>query len=116
MDHLAKPHAKQLLDRISSSLDGAETQIEIAGLDVGDQVEQRWAALTGITYDLKSDVITISTKTHTHHIQKPLDLHAEWSAGCLEQLILRDPEGHRYFVKFRRPLMLPAGERARRPS
>jgi hypothetical protein len=116
MDSLEKPQVKTFLDRISSSLEGVQAEVEIAGLDVGDQVEQHWTALTGVSYDVKSDTITISTASHTHNIRRPLDVYARWNAGPVEQLIFSDPDGRRYFVKFRRPLVLPAGVKARPAS
>ena len=116
MDDLERAQVKRFLDRVASSLVGAQTEVEITGLDVGDQVQQRWTVLTGVSFDETNDVIVINTPSHSHNIRRPIDVHTTWRAGCVEQLIFSDPDGHRYFVKFRQPLVLPAGERTRRAS
>ena len=46
-----KQHWRAFFDWLSHGLLGARAEIEVASLDLGDQIEAEWLPLLGITYD-----------------------------------------------------------------
>jgi hypothetical protein len=55
---LEKPEWRPFLDVVSKLLEAKNAEIEIAALDLGDQVLAEWLPLLGITYDPNDDVET----------------------------------------------------------
>jgi len=59
---IEKPGWQPLFDAISKIMDGKFVEIEVMGLDLGDQFEVEWLPdvewlpINGITYDPKDDV------------------------------------------------------------
>ena len=47
-------------DRISKQIGGRRVEIEVASLDIGDQIGVEWVPLKGVTYDPASNSITFS--------------------------------------------------------
>ena len=94
-------------DRISKELGAALVEIEVAGLDVGDQIEAEWVPLSGISYDPKDDVLSVETEVLEHLIRNPVELLAEQEADGLHSITVVDREGHRQVIRLRRPLALP---------
>ena len=50
-----KAEWREFFDRFSKGLLGKWAEIEVAGLDLGAQVEADWLPLIGIVYDPKDD-------------------------------------------------------------
>lgn len=95
-------------DRMSKGLTGKRAEIEIASLDVGDQIEAEWLPLYGITYDPKSDITEIVLEGLDHLIHKPKDIYVETTALELSSVDVIDAEGRHHIVRLRDPLQLPA--------
>ena len=47
-------------DTFTKSLPGKRAEVEVASLDLGDQIEAEWAPLIGMTYDHKNDLIEVA--------------------------------------------------------
>ena len=80
---LDKKQWRSFFDRVSTTLEGKEAEIEIASLRLGDQVEAEWLPLLGIVYDPNADIVEVA-------------------------LEIIDADEVRQIVKLRDPLMLPA--------
>jgi Family of unknown function (DUF5335) len=52
---LDKAEWQPFLDFLSKQLEGMHTEIEVASLALGDQIEAEWLPLVGIVYDPKDD-------------------------------------------------------------
>ena len=48
---IEKGNWRAFFDWLSQGLLGARAEIEVASLDLGDQIEAEWLTLLGITYD-----------------------------------------------------------------
>src|SRR5690349_10395554 len=85
-----KPMAVQKIDKsewrgffdwLSKGLVGARTEVEVASLDLGDQIEVEWLPLLGITYDDKDDVLDVALegvdRLVDHLIQHPREIWAD---------------------------------------
>jgi hypothetical protein len=94
-------------DRISRGLLGKRAEIEVASLELGDQIEAEWVPLLGITYDQKDDVLEIALDGLDHLIPKPRRIFVDEGLGGLASFEVVDHAGVRHIVQLREPLMLP---------
>src|SRR5262245_21791107 len=93
---------------VSRVLGSTSAEIEIASLDLGDQVEKEWAPLIGITYDPEDDIIDIALEDDLDHIvNHPRELIADIDDASINALQITDAEGTRHLVKLRDALTLP---------
>src|SRR5262245_23145530 len=93
---------------VSKALEGSQAEIEVASLDLGDQVEKEWAPLIGITYDPEDDIIDIALEDDLDHIvNHPRELIADIDDASINALQITDAEGTRHLVKLRDALTLP---------
>ena len=99
-------------DTFTRTLVGKRAEIEVASLDIGDQIEAEWAPLIGITYDPKDDLIEVALEGLDHLIQRPCHVYVDYDVGGLIGLEIVDADDTRQIVKLKDPLKLPAPDRA----
>jgi hypothetical protein len=100
-------------DRLTRSLIGKTAEIEVASLDLGDQIDAEWVPLIGITYDPKDDLIEVALEDLDHLIPSPKEVYVDMAVGdVLVAVEIIDADGTRQIVKMRDPLALPAPESA----
>jgi hypothetical protein len=104
---------KSLFDFLSKDLlQGKRAEVEVAGLDLGDQIEAKWLPLGGIVYDHKDDVIEVALgdgENHVDHlIYGPREIYLVEDAGMFFNFDVLDRDGRHQIVKVRDPLTLPA--------
>jgi hypothetical protein len=56
---------RPFLDTVSKLLEAKEVEIEVASLDLGDQVQAKWLPLIGITYDPKAMLLRSRSRDST---------------------------------------------------
>ena len=105
-------HWKTFFDTFTRTLVGKRAEIEVASLDIGDQIEAEWAPLIGITYDPKGDLIEVALEGFDHLIQRPCHVYVDYDVGGLIGLEIIDADDTRQIVKLKDPLKLPAPDRA----
>jgi len=110
---LDKTQWRTFFDRLSTTLEGKQAEIEIASLRLGDQVEADWLPLLGIAYDPNDDIVEVALAGLDHLIPKPRELYAEEGPGGLTALEIVDADDVKQIVKLRDPLRLPAPSQAR---
>jgi hypothetical protein len=110
---LDKKQWRTFFDRVSTTLEGKEAEIEIASLRLGDQVEAEWLPLLGIAYDPNDDLVEVALEGLDHLILKPRDIYVEDAPGGLVALEIVDADDVKQIVKLRDPLMLPAPSQMR---
>jgi hypothetical protein len=96
------------LNTLTNSLIGKQADIEVASLDLGDQIQAEWASLIGVTYDHKDDLIEIALEELDHLIRSPRELFVDYAVGGIIAIEIVDADGNRQIVRFRDPLALPA--------
>jgi len=104
---IEKDKWRSFLDGLSRILPAKEAEIEVASLDIGDQIEAEWLPLLGLTYDPKNDVVEVALDGLDHLIHHPRELYIENGAGTMTSLEIVDDEGVSQIVKLRDPLALP---------
>lgn len=110
---LDKAQWRTFFDRLSSTLEGKEAEIEIASLRLGDQVEADWLPLLGISYDPNDDVVDVALEGLDHLISKPRELYVQEEVGGLAAVEIIDADDVKQIVKLRNPLMLSAPSQRR---
>lgn len=115
-EKIAKAGWHGFFDVVSKVLKGRRADVEVIGVDVGDQLEDKELPLSGITYDAKDDSLYIylqdpnALKHAIHTVHSPKEVYVQTGETGLSTVAIFDNEGHEMLVHFREPLMLPAGE------
>ena len=112
---LDKAEWQPFLDFLSKQVEGMQTEIEVASLALGDQIEAEWLPLVGIVYDPKDDIVdvTLEGADHLvldHMISKPHEIYFAEEGRQFVGLDIVDATGAHHIVKLKDPLMLPATE------
>jgi hypothetical protein len=105
---LSKAAWPRFLERLSRELVGKRAEIEIASLEIGDQIEADWLPLFGIAYDPKNDLIEIALEGVDHLIRNPVSLAVECDWPIVSSIEIVDREGAQQIIRLRDPLMLSA--------
>jgi hypothetical protein len=95
-------------DNLTRTLVGKQAEIEVASLDIGDQIEAEWAPLIGITYDHKDDLIEVALEGIDHLITAPKEVRVDYDVGGLIAIEIVESDGTSQIVKLKDPLALPA--------
>lgn len=99
-------------DVLSRTLEGKRVEIEVIGIDLGDQLQVEQLPLNGITYDPNDDSLYIYMedvdRRVEHMIPSPSAVYVELGNDGLSQVVVMDKDGHKQIVRFRAPLELPA--------
>jgi hypothetical protein len=90
-----------------SLLVGKQVEIEATSLNIGDQIEQEWIQLLGITYDHKDDLIEILVEGLDHLIHKPREIWVDHGVIGLASMEVVDADDVKQIIRLREPLMLP---------
>jgi hypothetical protein len=107
LQSVPKSEWRSVFDRMSRALLGKWAEIEVASLDLGDQIMAEWVPLLGITYDSKDDLIDVALDRFNHLIRRPREITVDESPTGLGSVAIIDEGGARQVVKFKDPLMLP---------
>ena len=105
---LEKANYKNYFDHVSKSLEFNvnKIELEIMGLDIGDQIEVDAIQLDGINYDQIADTLHISTKPLAHAIQSPSEIIIASEGNNISAICVKDGENHTHILKFNSPLVL----------
>jgi hypothetical protein len=99
---------QKTFDQLSrTQLVGKEVEIEATGLSIGDQVEQEWIQLLGMSYDPNNDLIEILVEGLDHLIPKPREVWVDHGPTGLASMEVIDADDVRQIIRLREPLMLP---------
>jgi hypothetical protein len=105
---LQKAEWRPFFDTVSKLLETKVAEIEVASLDLGDQIQAEWLPLIGITYDPNDDVVEVALDGLDHMIHRPREIYMDNEVGSLTSLEIVDADGVRQIVKLKDQLMLPA--------
>ena len=105
--NIPKSEWRTFFDRMSKALLGKWAEIEVAQLDLGDQIVAEWIPLLGVTYDSKDELLDVALDRLDHLIHRPNEIMVDESPDGLSSVAVVDADGARQVVKFKVPLMLP---------
>jgi hypothetical protein len=92
---------------MSRALLGKWAEIEVASLDLGDQIVAEWVPMIGITYDSRDDLVDVALDRMGHLIRHPREILVEESADGLASVAVVDEDESRQIVRLKEPLKLP---------
>jgi hypothetical protein len=110
---LDKKQWRTFLDGVATLLEGKQAEIEVASLDLGDQVQAEWLPLIGISYDPNDDIVEVGLEGLDHLISKPREIYVEDGAEGIVALEIVDADNERQIVRLRDPIALPASARTK---
>ena len=105
--NLPESEWRSFFDRMSKALLGKWAEIEVAQLDLGDQIVAEWIPLLGVTYDSRDQLLDVALDRIDHLIHRPKEILVEEAPDGLKSVAVVDAEGARQVVKFKAPLTLP---------
>jgi hypothetical protein len=106
--NVPKPEWQPFLGSVSKALLGRRAEVEVAGLDLGDQIIAEWIPLVGVTYDGKDDLVDVALDSGSHLIRQPRQIAVQEAPSGVESIAVTDAEGTEHTVRFKTPVMLPA--------
>ena len=98
---------RTFFDRMSKGLLGKWAEVEVASLDLGDQITAEWIPLLGITYDSRDDLLDVAFDRANHLIRHPNQISVDETNAGLASVAVVDGEGVRHVVRLKEPLRLP---------
>lgn len=105
---LAPDSWQAYFDAVSKHLAGKRVEIEIAALDLGDQIAAEWLPVYGVTYDPRNDLLAVMADGLDHMIRHPRRIFVEADGNDLHSFNAIDSAGASQIIRFKDPLALPA--------
>jgi hypothetical protein len=105
---LAKSEWHDYFDRVARGLGTRAVQIEVAALNLGDQVAAEWIGMTNLSYDPKDDVLQVGTDHLDHNIPHPSEVWVAQGTDGLEAIEVKRDNGTTEIIRLAKPLLLPA--------
>ena len=104
---LPKSEWRPFFDRMANALLGKRAEIEVASLELGDQIVAEWLPMIGITYDSHDDLLDVALDRTDHLIPHPTEIVVEENETGLASVAVVNRDGTRQIVRLKEPLMLP---------
>jgi hypothetical protein len=118
-EQLPREAWRPYFDELSKHLGTVEATVEVAGRDLGAQIEAEHLILTGMSYDNKDDVMVIGLDSpggireeYTHMVQHPQRVMVATGEDMPMSIDIEDDEAHQTIVRLEIPPALPGETRA----
>lgn len=103
---LHKNNWQDFFDLVSKMAQGQRVELEIAALDIGDQIESEWSQVEGFSYEPDRNVLFINTTAVEHMVRNPLEIVVIERGAGIEMIGIKDDRDQTQVIRFRAPLML----------
>jgi hypothetical protein len=107
LSKIEKPVWKRYFEGVARQLEGMSAEIDVEAMAIGSHVQADWVPLVGISYDPKSDALSIAVEGLGHMIKRPQTIFVDVELGRLTSFEVIDGDHVRHIVKLREPLPLP---------
>lgn len=94
-------------NRVSRALEGKHALVEVASLNLGDQIEAEWAPLRGVVYEPQTDTIVLLLERLDDRIPRPRKVFVDEEGLEVSRMEIEDAEGTQTIVQLKDPLALP---------
>ena len=95
-------------DGLSKAANGKRVEIEVAGLEFGDQILAEWVPLLGITYDSREDLLDIALSGVNHRIRHPREVLVQEGPLGVEGVAVVSEDDVKQVLRLKAPLLLSA--------
>ncbi len=102
-----KSQWESYFDHLSKRLKANQAEIEVAAMNLGDQIEAEWVPFYGISYDPKDEVIEFVLEGVDHLVHKPKEVYVDDDIQGLRSIEVVDGSGVRHIAKLKEVLKLP---------
>jgi hypothetical protein len=106
--NLPKESWKSYFEALSKVLMGKRAEVEVASLELGDQVVGNWLPLLGITYDTRDDLVDVDLSGLNHLIMHPQQIEVSEDTDGIRNVAITAADGTIHVLKMKDPLRLPA--------
>ena len=100
LTQLAKQDWHAFFDAASKALGEKRVTVELTGLELGDRLAADHAVMSGMSYEERSDVITLFIQGLEHRIQRPKNIHVDRQGTELTSFEVIDADGVHHIVRF----------------
>lgn len=104
---------QRFFDSVTRTIQGSQVEVEVVGLDLGDQIQAEWLSLNGLTYDPLDDTFYVYIEDvdmmFDHAISQPREIVVHMTGPALDQVVVIDADDRRHIIRLRQPLQLPSG-------
>jgi hypothetical protein len=107
LTRIDKPQWQPFFDRVSDALGAKGVDMDIVGPRLGSQPEARHAALLGLSYDSRSDVVAVIGEDLEHNIAHPQQINVDEELDSVHSLEIIDAAGDHHILTLSDPLLLP---------
>ena len=106
---IEKRNLKEYLEHLSGRIPTELVEIELAGLDVGDQIEAEWVSMTGIGFDPDEDVVSIELENGKleHVVREPVEFWVEEEGAHVRAINIVSGDGLQHLIRLKEPKKLP---------
>lgn len=108
---LPKESWQPFFESMTKILEGQRVEIEVFGLDLGDQIQAEAMPLNGLTYEAKDDTFYVyledEERGFDHGIPHPREILVHMVGAQIDQVIVVDADDHKHIVRLRQPIELP---------
>jgi hypothetical protein len=114
MRNLPKEAWKPYFNAVSDALIGKWAEVEVASLDLGDQVVAEWLPLLGVTYDSQDDLLDVAlggASHFSHLIRHPRQIEITEGAEGIRNIAVTNGDGTVQVLRLKEPLRLPQSAR-----
>ena len=108
--NLPKRAWKPYFEMMSDALIGKWAEVEVASLDLGDQIVAEWVPLLGVTYDDKDDLVDVALGGENqlnHLIRRPTQIEILEETDGVRSIAITTGDGTVQVLKLKDPLRLP---------
>lgn len=98
---------KSYFDHLSSVMGTQLAEVEVAALNIGDQIAAEWVPVSGITYDPKDDVLVVDLEGAQHVIRSPREVVVDEDNSGIHSITVVCAEQHRHIIRLKAPMALP---------
>jgi hypothetical protein len=99
---------RAFFDGLADVVIGKRMEVEVASLDLGDQIVAEWVPLLGVTYDAANDLLDVALTGLNHLIREPRQIYVQEGSRGLEMIAVESADGVKQILRLKEPLMLPA--------
>jgi hypothetical protein len=103
---LVRADWRRYCDRVSKAIAGKRVELDVASLELGDQIEARWLPLLGVVFDARSDVLEIALEGVGHSIVSPRKILLEETERGLVAIEIVGADDTVDTLRLREPLRL----------
>ncbi len=101
---LPKSEWQSYFDNVSKQLKAAQAELEVASMDLGDQIETEWVSFYGITYDPKDDLVEFVLEGLDHLIRNPKQIFVDEGSEGLSSVEIVDSDNFKHIAILKQAL------------